>query len=496
MGEPTIPIATTSDALAGSDLPAGIHETHTGIVVLVGDRAYKAKKPICTDFLDFRSATAREEVCHREVELNRRLAPDSYLGVAHLQLPDGAPPEPVIVMRRYPERRRLRSMIAGGEATDDHLTALADLLADFHRNGRRSPLVDDCARAPRLSKRWQDNLDQLALFSDIISDDGLGEVRRLAMRYIEGRIGLFDDRIKQGRIVDGHGDLLTDDVFCMPEGPVPLDCLEFDDNLRFVDGIDDAAFLAMDLEFNDRDDLATFFLTQYRTAAGDDAPRSLADFYIAYRAIVRAKVDCIRVRQGHNQAEADARRHLEVALEHLRAATVQLVVVGGGPGSGKSTLADALSRALNAEVVSTDAVRRELQGTAAVTGSAGVVNAGLYSAANVATVYDEVLRRAGETLAGGRSVILDATWRDDTQRQRARRVARQNAASVVEISCVTDLFTAQQRITARRSQVSDATPDIAARISGQPWREAHPVDTAGTVTESVAEALRVCRLNI
>ena len=130
---------------------------------------------------------------------------------------------------------------------------------------------------------------------------------------------LFAQRITDRRIVDGHADLLADDIFCMPDGPVVLDCLEFDDGLRYVDGIDDAAFLAMDLEFLGRKDLGEFFLERYCQLSGDPAPAALMDFYIAYRAIVRAKVDCVRFAQGRYEALADARRHLDIALDHLRA---------------------------------------------------------------------------------------------------------------------------------------------------------------------------------
>nr|MDT0526550.1 AAA family ATPase [Streptomyces sp. DSM 41633] len=135
---------------------------------------------------------------------------------------------------------------------------------------------------------------------------------------------------------------------------------EFDDRLRYVDGIDDAAFLAMDLEFLGRADLAAFFLDRYQRYAGDAAPSSLTDFYIAYRAVVRAKVDCVRAEQGHDEAVDLARRHADIALRHLRSGTVQLIVVGGGPGTGKTTVSRALAAQLGAQVVSTDDVRRQL----------------------------------------------------------------------------------------------------------------------------------------
>ena len=123
-------------------------------------------------------------------------------------------------------------------------------------------------------------------------------------------------------------------------------------------------------------------------------PRSLKDFYIAYRAVVRAKVDCVRTTQGNLDAVTDARRHIDIALEHLRAGTVRLVIVGGGPGTGKTSLSRALGEQVGAQVISTDDVRRQLQQTGAITGPAGDLDAGLYAPANVSAVYDEVLRRA------------------------------------------------------------------------------------------------------
>lgn len=485
-------MTTTRDV---ADMAAEVHETHTGVVILFGDKAYKAKKPVVTDFLDFSSAGRREQVCAREVELNSRLAPDAYLGVAHLQGAGHDAPEPVVVMRRYPDRYRLRSMVARGEPTEHHLTMLAGLLARFHATAHRSTAVDACATAAAVGARWAENLDELDRHTGTVVDaDDVDEIRRLSTRYLDGRTALFEGRIADRRIVDGHGDLMADDIFCTPDGPVPLDCLEFDDHLRFVDGIDDAAFLAMDLEFLGRRDLADHFLTQYRGLAGDTAPRSLIDFYIAYRAVVRAKVDCIRVGQGHPGAAADARWHLDLAADHLRAATVRLVLVGGGPGTGKTTLSGALGGSVGAHVISTDEVRRELQRSGTVHGDAGALDDGLYSPANVALVYDTVLRRAAVLLSHGESVILDGTWRDPLHRRAAQDCAERTSAVLVELACETSLSAAQNRIETRSSTTSDATPQIAADITAAVWSGAHRVDTGRPLADSLAEAQQICCL--
>ena len=325
----------------------------------------------------------------------------------------------------------------------------------------------------------------------------MDEITRLANQFLAGRGGLFARRIADGRIVDGHGDLLSEDIFCLSDGPVLLDCLEFDDHLRYVDGIDDAAFLAMDLEFLGRSDLADVFLDEYTRLTEDSGPRSLRNFCIAYRAVVRAKVDCLRVAQGHPEAMTDAHRHLAIAAGHLRSATVRLVIVGGGPGTGKTTLAHALAERIAAQVISTDDVRQELQRSGAIAGRVGDLDAGLYSPEKVAAVYDEVLRRAGSLLSAGSSVILDGTWRDVRQRGRAHRLAVATSSPVVDFTCSLPLREAAERITARGPSVSDATPQIAAALGE--FAEAggsYPIATGRPLADSVAEAQRICCLTV
>lgn len=482
-----------------ADPAAILHETHTGIVVLVGERAYKAKKPVITDFLDFSTPQAREHACQREVTLNRRLAPSSYLGVAHLTDVDGGPPEPVIVMRRHPDAKRLSTMARDGQPVADQLDDIAGVLSRFHATADRGREIDACATVDALSARWQENLTELHRYQGrLLPADTIAEIERMATRFLAGRAVLFAQRIVERRILDGHGDLLATDIFCMPDGPAMLDCLEFDDQLRYVDGIDDAAFLAMDLEFLGRKELGAHFLGVYRALADDPAPFALQHFYIAYRAVVRAKVDCIRADQGSADAVADARGHLDIAVAHLRAGTVQLIIVGGGPGTGKTTLSCALAEEMGARVISTDDVRRELQQQGVIAGGAGDLFTGLYTPANVDIVYDEILRRAHLLLAGGHSVILDGTWRDSRHRASAHRVGTESAVPVLEFLCTTTLAEAMSRIETRTHTTSDATPQIAAELTtgAAEWNTAHRLDTRRPLRQSVVEAQQICCLAI
>lgn len=470
---------------------AEIHETHTGVVVLVGDKAYKVKKPVVTDFLDFSTADRRERACAREVVVNSRLAPDSYLGVAHLSDPTGGPGEPVVVMRRYPDSRRLATLVKRGAPVQGELADIAEVLTTFHNRAHHTRAVDAQAKVGAISSLWQENIAELERSAGIaVPAELIGEVESLATQYISGRGALFAQRISDERIVDGHGDLLADDIFCMPGGPVLLDCLDFDDLLRYVDRIDDAVFLAMDLEFLGRKDLADYFLDTYSRFADDDAPASLKHFYTAYRAVVRAKVDCVRFAQGRLDASADASRHLSLALEHLTAGAVRMVLIGGAPGTGKTTLAHSLADRVGAEVISTDEVRRELHQKGTIDGEAGILDAGLYWPDQVAAVYHDAIRRARLSLAGGRSVILDGTWRDPHQRHLAHALATQTESRLLEIVCWTSMDAAVERVRSRASGASQATPQIARALAvrDDAWNTAHPIDTAKALEDCTDQA--------
>lgn len=478
-----------------STLSLDAYETHTGMVILVGDRAFKAKKPVRTDFLDFRKPEQRERACAREVELNRRLAPNSYLGVAHFSEPGGGSAEPIIVMRRYRDEDRLASLVKHGQSVESALDSIAGLLARFHDQSHHSRQISAQGSLAAIERRWHDNLAALRCHTGVVELELLQLIQDLAAYYMTGRAGLFQRRIEEPCIVDGHGDLLAEDIFWVDNWPVLLDCLEFSDELRHVDRIDDAAFLAMDLEFLGRKDLGDFFMGRYAAHSGDTAPQSLRSFYVAYRAVVRAKVDCIRLAQGKPEAAADADRHLAIALRHLEHGAVRLALVGGSPGTGKSTVARALAEQVGALVISSDDVRRELHEAGAVSGSAGLLNAGLYSPDNVAAVYEVMMGRARLCLSNGQSVILDGTWRDRGIRAQAHRVATEKHAAMVEVICLTTSNEAADRISNRPAGSSDATPEIAAALAQQDsgWDTAHRLDTSRPLEHSVQEVYDLWR---
>jgi aminoglycoside phosphotransferase family enzyme/predicted kinase len=474
---------------------AAVAETHSGVVFFLGDRAYKLKKPVQFGFLDFRRREVREAICHREVELNRRLAPDVYLGVADVMGPDGLACDHLIVMRRLPADRRLATLIRNGQPTEEHLVRLAHLMATFHAGAGRSPDIDRAADRDATAARWEANATEMARFVGPVLDPATGDrVMELARRYLMGRAPLFSHRLAVRRACDGHGDLLADDIFCLDDGPRVLDCIEFDDHLRFGDGLSDVAFLAMDLDRLGRPELGTLLLDKYREFAADAWPASLAHHHVAYRAQVRAKVSCLRSEQGDASSAEAARALLSLSARHLELGRVRLVVVGGLPGAGKSTLAAGLGDALGAVVLRSDEVRKELAGLDPRTGAPAPFGEGIYGPEGTTATYRQLLARARTCLDHGERVVLDASWHDPAWRDAVRALATEAFADLDELRCVAPTAVRAARIEARAARgadASDATVAISEMLAASetPWPTAVTIDTTPPPAVSLDAAL-------
>ena len=429
-----------------------------------------------------------------------------YLGVAELRGPDGEVCDHLVVMRRMPASRRLSTLVRSHEPVARPLRQVARILAAQHAKAARSPQIAEQGSRDALRRRWTDNIEQTRTIQARLAprvplDPAvICETERLASRFLAGRAPLFDARIREGRIVDGHGDLLADDIFCLDDGPRILDCLDFDDRLRWLDGLDDAAFLAMDLERLGAPALAEQFMAAYAEYSGDPAPASLRHHYVAYRAFVRAKIACLRGAQDVPAAGFEARHLAEVALRHLRAGAVTLVLIGGLPGTGKSALADATAGRLGFTVLNSDRVRKELAGLPAETSARARYGSGIYTAEWTERTYRELQRRAAVLLAHGESVIADASCITARQRAAAAATAAEASADLVQLRCTAPGELAAQRMSTRPSRVSDADDAIAAQMEAfaEPWPDAAVIDTevggtAGVAGQSVDRAVEAIR---
>ena len=472
---------------------AAIIETHISTLFFVGDRVFKLHKPVRFGFLDFREREERRVDCEREVILNRRLAPDVYLGVADVVL-DCQPIDHMVVMRRLPEECRLSAIASRGEELTGRLLAIAEALVSFHRSAARSPEISHAATAEALREDWEANFIETDRFVGTVLDESdEAEIRRRAFRWVDGRDGLLASRIATGRVCDGHGDLQADDIFCLDDGVRILDCIEFSDQLRYVDVCADVAFLAMDLERLRHPEAAARFLLSYQELADDWFPESLLHHYLATRAYVRAKVSCLQADQGAPDAVAQARRFHRIARDHLRRSQVTLVLIGGLPGSGKSTLASGLGDARGWSILRSDEIRKDARGS--LEERIAQDPAGHYGPDATDAVYGELLHQAEGALGRAESVILDASWIDGRQRDAARVMAARTSSELVELCCEVPPEEADRRILRRLAQgssVSEATPDVreAMRRRMDPWEWATVIDTSrGETAEAVAAAL-------
>ena len=482
----------------------GVVETHVSLLVFHEDVVLKLKKPVHLPFLDFRDVEARRRACEAEVEANRRLSPDVYLGVADVAL-EGTALDHAVVMRRLPAGRSLAALVApprsppGSIPLEVHLRALADLLARFHARAARSAAIDAAARAPALGRIWEACLASLVPHAGRLVDaEVVNRIGHLAARYLAGRGPLLERRISEGRICDGHGDLLAGDVFLLDDGPRILDCIEFDPRLRHVDVIADVAFLAMDLERLGAGDVASRWLSLYQRAAGERFPPTLLEHYLAERATVRAEVACVRAAQTSARvAEADGLARL--ALEHLEAGRVVLGVVSGLPGTGKSSVAAAAGTRLGWPVLRSDEIRRELVdpgGTGPLLASSWP---GAYSEEVTARVYATMLERARAALGLGQSVLLDATFAPERQRRLVEALAERSSSDLVVLRCTAPVPVVRTRLRTRQAKgrdVSGADEDVARSMARQtrPWERAVHLDTDRPLGEAVEAACALlCR---
>ncbi len=504
---------------------AGVDEiqTHLSHVFLTRDRVYKLHKARSLGFVDFGTRRLRNEDCLREVALNRRLAPDVYLGVAPVErgadghftvgpvgedLAAGDRAEHVIVMRRLADGTDARSRLLAGDLDREPLRAVARRLARFHAGvglGRPAPFSREDWLAV-LAGPARANLDTLL-------EVALRETPRARVDAVRAALEArlvacapdLERRRLDGRAVDGHGDAHLQHVFFDTDGadPVLIDCLAFGTALRHVDAASDVAFLSMDLIYLGRADLAADFLRTYAAEADDFHLYTVVDLHMSYRAGVRAKVAALATQDpaiaADQRAEAagSAARHLALAERLLEPPEpAALVVMCGTVGSGKSSVAHALADAGQGVVLSSDRLRKHMAGLAPDAYAGAAPGEGLYAPAARDAVYAGLRDRADAVLRGGRMAIVDATH--GTAARRAEMAdwaaARGVRAHLVEVAC--DPAVARARLERRAlagHDPSDAGPELldASRAGFEPpdewpgprhrvvtsdagWREALP----------------------
>ncbi len=436
-------------------------ETHISDVFLADSYAYKLKKPVQYDFLDYTTLSARERACHEELRLNRRLAPDAYLGVVPIAASNGdgfllGGSGPVVDwlvhMRRLPTELTLDALHRRGELTRQHIDRLAATLVHFYQS--LSPVkFAPVQYLERCLAHVQGNAQELRGVQHHLPPGVVQRVHGFQLQLLALRPALFEQRAADGRIVDGHGDLRPEHI-CLGEPIQIFDCIEFSADLRRIDVADELAFLAAECDFLGADWVGPQLLAAYQQSGGQPPP-ILFDFYKSYRACVRAKVAALRADQlagdAQQAAAAEARQHLTWADKYTAAWLRPLVVVVGGlSGSGKTTLAAALAKSLGAELLRTDVMRTELRGASNSTSND-------YTDEARHRVYQEMLQRASALHGERISVILDGTFSFAEHLQQARALTADSRSLFLAIECICDAQTARERIERRLAAHADAS---------------------------------------
>lgn len=445
-------------------------QTHISYVFFAGEHVYKIKKPVRFAFLDFSSIDSRRHFCHEEVRLNRRLAGDVYRGVCGI-VPSGngfalAPAdasgavEYAVHMRRLPADRVLTQLIDRGEATAELIDRIAARVAAFHATADAGPAVARGGDPARIAELMDADFREVAaLHGDTISAEDDAAIQAWCHGALRTHDALLRQRQATGRIRDGHGDLHAAHVYSVDDDVVIIDCVEFNPAFRHRDVAADIAFLAMSLEYRERSDFATRFVSSYATAAADPDAGTLVPFYACQRAYIRGKVDSLKAREPEIDAadravaRDSARRHFALALRYTWSDVRALVVVCGLSGTGKSTVAAALAARTGFAHINSDRVRKQLAGLRPTERG----GAGLYTPARNAATYAAMYGAAADALAHGGGAILDATFLRRRDRDAAREVAARAGVPILFVECRADEESVRRRLAERARRGDDAS---------------------------------------
>ena len=513
--DPARLIEALSDPSAYPDAagPVVVHHTHISAVFLAGPWAYKVKKPLDLGFLDFTTLERRRRSCLDEVRLNRRLAPDVYRGVVPivaseagvrvLHEPRGDRPdtaedvvEYAVWMRRLPDEATMESRLLEGGLDPSRLRALAERLAAFHHDAERGPAIAAWGRWSVVAGNARENVEQsVPAVGATVHARVHARVAGLAEEALEALRPLVESRAARGVPCDTHGDLRLDHVYDFPDRAPPddlvvVDCIEFNERFRYADPVADAAFLAMDLAFYGRRDLARLFGDAYLAAAGDAEGARLLPWYTAYRACVRAKVEGFEALDAsvpepeREEALRRARGFWLLALGQLETPPRRpcLVLVGGLPGTGKSTLARELASQAGFRIVASDVVRKELAGLAADAPAPAAFGEGIYDETWTARTYAACLARAERALFGGDRVLVDAGFGREEHRRRFLDAAIAWGVPGLLLECRVGPDVVRERLARRAPGTSDADWAVyerAARLREPPGAGtvSHPIES-------------------
>ena len=465
-------------------------QTHGAHVFLCGKEAFKIKRAARYSYMDLSTPDLRRALLQRELALNRVTAPMIYRDVVPItRTPDGklalngAGPavDWVLRMHRFPAACEMTALAAAGRLTDAVAADLGQVIARFHAACPLRPEAGDALITDILDELAQ----ELRGFAAALGAQRVESFLTRARHALTTLAPHLHDRTAQGHVRRAHGDLHLRNLVLYQAKPVLFDALEIDERLGTCDVLYDLAFLLMDLCHRGLGRAANAVLNAYLLAAGggQDSGLSALPLFLSVRGAIRAMVLMQTDRASGQTLAPEARVYLTQAVAALEPRQPSLTVIGGLSGTGKTVLAQELALRVapcpGAVHLRTDTERKA--------GGAGVS----YSPAARQAVYDHMLERARRVLAAGHSVILDATFAQDTTRKAAQDLARRANLPFRGLWLTAPDAVLLARVTARRNDASDADAAVVRRQlalkigAAAGWA---PIDASGTPQDTYVKA--------
>jgi len=478
-------------------------ETHISCVLLTGCYAYKIKKAVAFEFLDFTTLEARRRFCEEELRLNRRLAPALYLDVVPItgssDAPriggEGAALEYAVKMREFPQEALASRILARGELAAADIDLLAAKVAAFHGTIGAAARDGTFGSPEEILRVARQNFAQIGpLLATVAERDEIEELRAWTEREHAARRGAFLSRRAEGFIRECHGDLHLGNIARVDGELTIFDCIEFNAAMRWIDVMSEVAFTVMDLQDRGRDDLARRFLNAYLERTGDYAGLAVLRYYLVYRALVRAMVARLRAGQldpgdAQRALVAEYGGYVALARSYAQPPRPALIVTHGLAGCGKTTLSQALLEAIGAVRIRSDVERKRLHGLDALERRDAGVAQGLYAPAATEATYDRLRVLAQGTLDAGWTAIVDATFLRRSQRESFRALAAKLQVPFVILAFEAKEATLRRRIAQRQAGNRDASDaDLAVLAHQIATREPLATDEKMSLVAYDAEA--------
>jgi len=447
-------------------------ETHISWVLLTGDYAYKIKKPVDLGFLDFSTLERRHHYCSEELRLNARLAPELYLEVTPIRGTAAAPRigaggsviEYAVKMREFSQDALASRALERGEFGAPQIDELAALIAEFHANATAAVAADRFGTPEAIIAAAMQNFDQIIpRLIQARNKEAVQLLREWTGREGEMRRRDFSARKRAGRVRECHGDLHLGNIVVAHGRPLPFDCIEFNDELRWIDVMSEVAFVVMDLHDRGRPDLGWRFLNRYLEQSGDYEGLTVLRFYLVYRALVRAKVHLIRSQQpgllasNRSRLQTAFQSYLRLASRLSSASGVAVLITHGLSGSGKTTASQTLVEQIGAVRVRSDVERKRLHGLQPLERSGSGHEEGIYTQAATTATYGRLAEVAEATVDAGYPAVVDAAFLRRTERSRFEEIARRREVPFIVLDFDAPDKVLRERVAQRISTGSDAS---------------------------------------